>query len=252
MHGRMQEYTPQYTAMMNAYASAMKEYFRDPSVYDTKIKPILAQLTRYDEMVSPMKARMHEYTKHLTSSALDRVSANPMHSDKGSFTFTGENIGNAQYTVDQIKRIMHPDIFDNLVVTIQVNDTVQQSRVQPLSTGYLVTLPSQYTTGDVAHEIGHVIEMYKPDIMVRAKQFQASRTRGENYQLLSKIMPEHAYDSEYCRAGNFPDPYCGKITKDGSTEVFAMGLEFMVIDPITFAHVDPEYFQMILDCIRGV
>jgi len=258
----LQQALPQYNAFINAYAHSIQQYLNEsdkPAYYQSVIVPIRDKIHAFEENVlNQRRENIKSYSKHLTESAHTSISANPMKSDRGTFTFSDDGskqgIGLAQYTITRIKEMVKPILLDGLQCHIQINDSITNSRTELLSPQkYVISLPSKYTMGDVAHEMGHVLELYHPGIMRMMKQFQASRTRGENYQLLSKLKKDHNYmDTECCRVGGFPDPYCGKVTKNGTTEVFSMGLEFMLTDPVTFAHQDPEYFQIVMDCIHAI
>jgi hypothetical protein len=139
----------------------------------------------------------------------------------------------------------------------------------------------------VVHELGHLIESNVSGVHEAAMKFLRYRTRGEAPSQLKKLFPNYAYDDwetgkkdkfenifkDYYRRvflGGKPDRdltteqlqkmktyslskgfYTGKEYSHPSSEVISMGVEFLYLDPVTFARADPEYFKFIVGILRG-
>ena len=118
-------------------------------------------------------------------------------------------------------------------------------------------------------------------------KFLRYRTRGEANSQLKKVFPTYGYDDwEVGKKDKFDDIwkkyyrrvflgdkrdndltvkqlqdeetwanskgfYTGKKYDHPSSEVISMGMEFLYMDPVTFARTDPEYFKFIVGILRG-
>lgn len=105
--------------------------------------------------------------------------------------------------------------------------------------------------GTWIHEVGHAFEYNSPGVYRAAKDFLARRTVGEVPQKLSKLQPGLNYrKDEIARPDKFKSPYMGKLYPD-ATEIVSMGIEWLYKDPYGFAVEDPEYFELIVNILRG-
>ena len=103
------------------------------------------------------------------------------------------------------------------------------------------------------HEIGHIIEFSDPEIKKKANDFLEKRTKGDKPKKLRDVTGIKGYgDKEITKEDKFFDPYVGKIYRSGDTEIVSMGLQRLYEDPVGFAVADPEYFDLIIDIIRGM
>ena len=151
-----------------------------------------------------------------------------------------------------------------------------------------MTLVDQGTATDtVVHELGHLIEHSVSGVHEAAMKFLRYRTRGEANSQLKKVFPTYGYDDwEVGKKDKFDDIwkkyyrrvflgdkrdrdltikqlqdeetwanskgfYTGKKYDHPSSEVITMGMEFLYMDPVTFARTDPEYFKFIVGILRG-
>jgi hypothetical protein len=110
--------------------------------------------------------------------------------------------------------------------------------------------------GTFVHEFGHHLEHRNLDIKKKCREFREERTKGEKAIRLNKIPGVYLNysDSEITKKDKFFDPYVGRIYKGGSTEVLSMGLEKILSSrssALSFAKKDPEYFDLIIDILRG-
>lgn len=112
-----------------------------------------------------------------------------------------------------------------------------------------------------AHEIGHWLEEYNPDVLDKAVAFWQRRTAGEAFRSLNDISLEAgggAYyrASEMTKKDAFLSPYMGKVYRMSNgtvygTEIISMGLEYMMNDPASFAEGDFDMFSFVYDTMRG-
>ena len=62
--------------------------------------------------------------------------------------------------------------------------------------------------------------------------------------------------TEFARDGGFRRPYVGKEYIDATgrhqTEVLPMGLQWLFEDPATFAKIDPDHFNTIIEALHGI
>lgn len=118
--------------------------------------------------------------------------------------------------------------------------------------------------GTLVHELAHHMEHVNNHINNRCKEFLEYRTNGENHVQLNKLWLQNAEDfekkaypngpyewDEIARPDNFFNPYCGKFYPDGNTEIFSMGVQRLLEDPINFLKEDKEYFYFIISLMRG-
>lgn len=109
----------------------------------------------------------------------------------------------------------------------------------------------------IEHEITHVIEYNKKKSNAAAIAFREKRRGNEPYQKLSKLENNANYDDteisfedEWQQKGT--NIYAGKKYEgDNSSEVLTIGVERYFRDPRQFALQDPEYFDLIVDFMRG-
>jgi hypothetical protein len=118
----------------------------------------------------------------------------------------------------------------------------------------------------MAHELGHYFEMNSPEVQIQAIMFWQHRTGSDPFVNMAELYPGHGYEAdEYTKKDNFPHPYMGKVYYGGgehphetgkfavvrTTEIMSMGIEEMVRNPAKFMLKDPEYFEFVVDMLRG-
>ena len=115
------------------------------------------------------------------------------------------------------------------------------------------------------HELGHHLEYESDQHLVRG--FLLKRTQGEaanalvdKFPIPQGIKPEDWYghlevtwEDEFWKALNsrLNGCYAAKYYENGATEIIAMGVELLHLNPIAFAQRDPEYFRFIISFLRG-
>lgn len=117
----------------------------------------------------------------------------------------------------------------------------------------------------IVHEMGHAIEDRSPEVHKSAIEFYEKRTSGEVIKTLNSITNTTSFEPyEISRKDNFLDPYMGKEyvnivpnDKGGwrndryATELVSMGLQYLYEKPMVLYKEDPEYFDWIVNTIRG-
>lgn len=116
---------------------------------------------------------------------------------------------------------------------------------------------------DFIHEMGHAIEDHHPAIMRESVNFLMRRTLSEKTQSLNDLYSQKLGQKvtafgkeEVARPDKFHDPYVGKqyVAADGrhyATEILSMGIERLHADPIKFQKEDSDYFDHVINCLRG-
>jgi hypothetical protein len=113
----------------------------------------------------------------------------------------------------------------------------------------------------IVHEMGHAIEDRSPEVHQSCIEFYQKRTQGEKLEKLNSIVKFSNYESyEVARKDKFLDPYMGKeyvTIKNGdndryATELLSMGLQYLYQKPMALYRDDPEYFDWLVNTIRGV
>lgn len=130
-----------------------------------------------------------------------------------------------------------------------------------------------------AHEMGHAYEYRDPTIQAKAQAFLFERNNGEKIQRLNTLYGGGFDSYEVACRDKWKDPYCGKLymgeyvheaqafasanvnkafdkgdpkySNPMSTEIVSMGLEKLYIDPAAFQAEEPEYFDFMMNKIRG-
>ena len=98
------------------------------------------------------------------------------------------------------------------------------------------------------HGIGHWLEANDPDFAAKMQGFFKSRTYRERSR---KLGGRYAKD-EIFRKDAFIDPYMGKVYTKGQTEIAATGMQYLYKDPYALASGDPEYFDFLVNTLRGI
>ena len=103
------------------------------------------------------------------------------------------------------------------------------------------------------HEYGHQIEHANPKVKAACIALRNERAKGEKIQKLHDVDPNRGYDAdEETYKDNWRDPYTGKwYGHSSSTEILSMGVERYVMDPVEFAHSDPQHFQLVVAILSG-
>jgi hypothetical protein len=123
--------------------------------------------------------------------------------------------------------------------------------------------------GTIAHEMGHVLDHHNQHSARRAENYLNERLYRYHRALggdhvntavisLKDLLPGRGYESdEVVMLDQFRDAYMGKIYRHREphgvvpTEVTSMGLESLMTNPTVFARDDPDYFDFILETIKG-
>jgi SPP1 gp7 family putative phage head morphogenesis protein len=107
---------------------------------------------------------------------------------------------------------------------------------------------------DIVHEFGHKLEDINDNVRNAAQEFLRKRALEDpdGLRSLNDIVGTNKFNpAESAWKDKFLSPYMGKYYSDGSTEIISKGLELMWQDPMRLMTKDPEYFDFIVDIIRG-
>ena len=111
-----------------------------------------------------------------------------------------------------------------------------------------------------AHEMGHHFDYHVPGFKETSTAFLEHRVGDEPIRPLNEVIKgrgkfgrdEAGRKDRFGTAFGDDDAwYVGKHYDRGETEITAMGIERMFIDPTGFAHADPEYATLILGLMHG-
>jgi hypothetical protein len=116
-----------------------------------------------------------------------------------------------------------------------------------------VNVASDFNKRVLFHELGHHLEA-DPAARMATNGFLLSRRTSEKEKLLNSIIQSNAYEEdEFAYEDHFIDPYVGKIYKNGTTEVFSMGIESFSNPELLASRAakDPQHLALILGFIRS-
>ena len=111
----------------------------------------------------------------------------------------------------------------------------------------VINLGSRFNKTVLFHELAHHLEN-DPIAKGASNGFLLKRREGEGVYRLRDLTGNKGYDArEIAYKDHFTDPYVGKVYRDGVTEVFSMGVQYLANpkDAAIFAARDPEMFALI-------
>ena len=143
-----------------------------------------------------------------------------------------------------------------------------------------IRVASGSSSPSLVHEFGHHLETTNPHFLERCAEFLRFRaessegTAGKAHSLRRLVGDSRYGAGERAIPDKFDDPYCGKVysrhagpqpvpietaTRFGTiktydvdaTELLSMGLERLHVDPVGFFTKDPEYYQFVMNLLRG-
>lgn len=111
----------------------------------------------------------------------------------------------------------------------------------------IINLGTRFDKGTLFHEMAHHLEN-DPIAKAASNGFLLKRRESPAAHTLRSLTGNKGYRAdEVAYKDSFINPYTGKIYRDGVTEVFAMGVEYLANpkDAAMFAAKDPQMFAMI-------
>lgn len=111
----------------------------------------------------------------------------------------------------------------------------------------VINLGSRFNKTVLFHELAHHLEN-DPIAKAASNGFLLKRREGDEVHTLRSLTGNKGYDSrEIAYKDHFMDAYVGKIYRDGITEVWSMGVQYLANpkDAAIFAAKDPEMFALI-------
>ena len=191
-----------------------------------------------------LRATIHEI---LRTPGVARVEVSPMLGKK--------LIGPRAKTVQEALRFLKAVVPDS-VNPIRVVYKPKPGRAQ--HTFGKIHISAEAKPGTIVHEIMHEYEQVQPGWLRRAIAFRTKRTIGESTVQLKKLYPGYRYKNDeitlkdkWVTGGSSP-AYTGKVYESNhATEVITTGMEWLYNDPVAFARDDPEFFEFIINLLRG-
>jgi hypothetical protein len=111
----------------------------------------------------------------------------------------------------------------------------------------VINLGGHFNKTVLFHELAHHLEN-DPIAKAASNGFLIKRRESEQPHRLRDLTGNKGYDArEVAYKDGFTDPYVGKIYRDGVTEVWSMGVQYLANpkDAAIFAAKDPEMFKLI-------
>ncbi len=152
----------------------------------------------------------------------------------------------------EVSTMMDESVYQGTSGTLRVRPQVKGARPRYSDEEMVMSISKELSTPKVAHEVAHWIEIRNPQVKEAAKEFYDRRTKGEKLVSLNKVMSTKGYGREKTKVDKFANPFMGKHYEDGSTEILAMGVEYMMASPSQLAKKDPEMFDFIYKLLRGL
>jgi SPP1 gp7 family putative phage head morphogenesis protein len=122
----------------------------------------------------------------------------------------------------------------------------------------------------VAHEIAHALEWHNASIRTKVIKFFQGRIQKTKLKPLNSLYKtgrqrfaanELAWDDKMIEPfmgkqyGKFTQRADGRVLLENvpsqHTEILSMGIEYLIKNPVVLARKDPEYFDLIVDILRG-
>ena len=158
--------------------------------------------------------------------------------------------------VEAFSKLIGSGLADDKAIAFKAT-TAKREYYSP--SGKLVTARKNSKTMTIVHELGHWLEDVVPAVAAKAQAFLVRRTTtdGKRDPLIKlRTLTGIAYGpKEVARPDKFENAYVGKDYSSGgrvyATEVMSMGLENLYERPVDFARKDPDFFDFVLDTVRG-
>lgn len=215
---------------------------RGEEIDRARLNVLLASLN--DQIVSICKAR-----RELRDSLLDRMRQPLLVENPANFNIrhvtrmTGARLESFNAGREGFSSLVDENLMAG--ATVRVKSTSGRS----YANDYAISL-SENPRGEksIVHELGHVLEHHNLEVHRKAVEFLSKRTAGEDAEWLG----DHFDEREVTRRDKFIDPYMGKHYPGArATEIISMGLELLYSEPDRLAREDPEYFDFMIDLLRG-
>ena len=199
-----------------------------------------------------MSQNLKKFQKLIEAGMTGRDAIKTIVSAEDDFSYIKTNLRQYQ---DKIVDIIMYDLGD--IISDTVKKTVGyvefvESDTRSYNKGNVVGL-MEFTTGEIYHEMGHIIEKSDRNIHRICVKFLDERTEDISISL-SDYYNDEQYDGEICQYGRFISMYAGKrVEYDIYTELLSVGLEQFNNNEniMKFYGYDPQHFEMILNIIGG-
>ena len=174
----------------------------------------------------PVRERITHMSEYLPKDWAEHLSSEPLYVKKTARGYFREKVQPWDVKFNSIKdvpRSMYDYVFDEIAIS---------------GTG---------SSGDytIIHELMHVMEYRKPEIIDLERQFYEKRTDGEALQRMRDITGLNYGAHEVTRVDDFLNPYIGRDYKGRAYELLSMGVENLYSGRINLDD-DAEYRDFVL------
>lgn len=110
----------------------------------------------------------------------------------------------------------------------------------------------------ISHEFAHLIEASNPSLKLISAEFLKKRVYQEDTVILSDFCEENGLNYSGAAKqievfpGSFIDPYVGRTYVHDNTEVFSIGVQALILDPVNFLFKDAEHFELTWNFLKGL
>ena len=160
-----------------------------------------------------------------------------------------------------IERFVAAELVKNTNITLRATTDIRS-----FHRGGEIHLWAGADKSTAAHEIMHAVEQQNPAVLRAAAEFLLQRSQGEEAISLQKLTgqnydpTERAFEDKWRE--RYGSVYAGKVysrfdnptlpSQLRATEVFTMGIERLIADPLEFYQNDKGWFDFVVKVIRGL
>ena len=165
---------------------------------------------------------------------------------------TPQHTSKVRKALDDFERMIGVDYVKGKEIEVAIINPAAAKSQRAFALGNAIYISEKNPNKIIIHEAAHVIERSYPDIHKKIQKFFNERTKGDKWEPLRKLTGSEFYGAnEVAKKDRWINPYMGKRTSKGNSEILSMGMEMMYTDPVGFAKKDPDYFAFIYDTLRG-
>lgn len=192
-----------------------------------KVRDIGGKVNNFTKYSSkPVKERITHMAEYLPKEWAEHLSSEPLYVKKTARGYFREKVQDWTIkfnSIDKIPRSMYDYVFDEIAIS---------------GTG-------KQADATIIHELMHVMENRKPEIVDLERQFYEKRTDGEALQRLRDVTGINYKAHEVTRVDDFLNPYIGRDYNGRAYELLSMGVENLYSGQIKLDE-DTEYRDFIL------
>ncbi len=158
----------------------------------------------------------------------------------------------------EAKNWLNSLIPDDSPIDIEVSVSSTKGRAYAKSSERRVFLDPNSPARIFVHEIAHVLEVNTGQTLAASRAIRHAQAAGQEVQHLKTSLSDDYDDQEVSLTKSWKGitgsvgSYVGKYYPgDRATELVSMGLEYLYSDPAKLAKENPEYFDFLVNVLRG-